>query len=256
MLYALIWKELRMFRATIVSAVAVTAFIYVVVTPVLLILTNRNDLHYSSFVSVLNISMLATGASTLFAAVCGGVNAPTERRERWADFVAMLPVSRRRVVSIRLGVGAALVTVVWLVNISVITVNELRWHAYLRTLISPWRHDRPEGVWMSEQDAIARALDWHNGMTLSFATTTGLALIALFGIAWLFGSYVRSPAVAVAAGIIPFLIGYSVVVQWIRNVMMTSSRTEIITTYTAIAAAVGLIAMVVGTVIALRRVEP
>ncbi|MCH7735461.1 MAG: hypothetical protein IH961_09650 [Chloroflexi bacterium] len=135
-----------------------------------------------------------------------------------AEFTAYLPIDRKTAVLSKL-ITALGVCVVLLAVMSVI--------AWLLT---------PSDMWPDEA-----------GLFLSTA-------IPLFGVAWLFSSFVRTPAMAAAIGI-AFSVGLGFTCLFFSE-LEPMQKTDMGTVFLVVSIAVGLSCFAAGVVHYLRRVEP
>ena len=170
-------------------------------------------------------AVMADILTLLLAAVFGGAALAQERRERWADFLAMMPISRARIVASKLIVATLVLGAMWGINFAVFAI------AYKHRYVSP-------GV----QDNV-----------YNFAVSS-VGLLMLFGVAWLFSSFLSSPAVA---AIVSIAMGCGAVF-W-PGILPTAFRDRInvpATLMFAIDISMGLLGLAIGTYHYLRRVEP
>lgn len=187
----------------------------------------RTLLGASFLMWVVNLLLITTVAGMAFA---------VERRERWAEFAGMLPVSRARTVMAKAiasaGVCVAILGVNALVALGAITLAD-RWDWY---------------VGMNPFDWQATAL----AIWFYVAAATGMA-----GVAWLLSSLLRSPVIATAAGLA------MAVSVWCFLTLMVDQRNlrgadQIILQRVAMAVIfwAGLVCFTAGTVVQLRRQSP
>jgi ABC-type transport system involved in multi-copper enzyme maturation permease subunit len=108
----------------------------------------------------------------LVASAFGGAAFAQERRERSADFLAMLPVTRGKIVASKVIVSLGWPALVWLANLLVM---------WIASSIAPGA----EMSRVSLQDGLWRAV--------GASATTGLMM---FGVAWMFSSFLKSPTIA------------------------------------------------------------
>jgi ABC-type transport system involved in multi-copper enzyme maturation permease subunit len=161
---------------------------------------------------------------TNFTAMLLGANAfALERSHRSAEFLAILPASRRQVVASKLIVALVPMAAFWALDAAVIA-----WLA-----------------WGSPGDAYLPAL---------YAVIGAVTLMA-FGVSWLASSLLDRPLTALAA---PLLLGGLVFcgTSLLLRFVPSASRDAVVASAYVLLAALGAIGLAAGTWIALRRVEP
>lgn len=121
---ALLRKDWRLYRPTVIGCLVVLASVYLIgVLPLL-----REDPKagpYDKPLQIVNVAMLATGVTAVFAAVFGAAAFAVERRDRTAEFLVMLPISRTRILASKAAVAAAFLLALWAVHL---TVALLAWN--------------------------------------------------------------------------------------------------------------------------------
>jgi ABC-type transport system involved in multi-copper enzyme maturation permease subunit len=113
----------------------------------------------------------------LLGSVYGGIAFALERRERWGDFLNMLPVQRRSIVVSKLVVASSCMAMM-------IAVNSL----LLGAAMVLWSIDHRHGSFFQGDAPEAIAL------------LTGTAIM-LFGVAWMLSSFMESPALSACIAI-------------------------------------------------------
>ena len=234
MFYALIRKELRLHRMAILIAIAV-ALVAEGLLPVLNYLIQRHqnpylpwERHQREFGrSIYQGSGVALMTACLFAAVFGGGSTATERRERWADFAAMLPVPRRRRWFIAATVGATLAAVAF------------AFHATILFWVAPLLNGRIDGsVW-------------------NVAFSTAAMSVAAFGLARLAAVWMRSPSLLVVA-VCGTLVAGLMLAIFVNDAQDFRAFPVIdyVGRYLWGVVAVGVLALIASFSLATRRVEP
>jgi hypothetical protein len=129
--------------------------------------------------ALLPASLLGLGLVALMAAACGGIAFAAERRDRSAEFIEMLPVSRGRVVRSKLLAAGLCLLGPAALHAAVLALG---WRELAGLHESYGRFERQFAV--------------------GAANCAALALM-MFGVAWLLSSFFESPAVAgvVAIGV-------------------------------------------------------
>jgi hypothetical protein len=171
--YALIRKELRLHRLAIIVAVVVAAAGEVLLPLVSYLADLQQDPSMPPAKQWRNVIMaghtgtgMALTATLLFAAVFGGGSTAIERRERWIDLAAMLPVGRLQRWSAAALTGAFLTLTMFIVHASVTR-------------------------WFFKSD------DMYGFMPVREMTTIGSLSIGAFGLSKLASVWMRSPALIV-----------------------------------------------------------
>jgi ABC-type transport system involved in multi-copper enzyme maturation permease subunit len=123
---ALLRKDWRLYRPTVVGCLVVLAGVYLIgVLPLL-----REDPKagpYDKPRQVVNVALFATGVTAVFAAVFGASAFAVERRDRTAEFLVMLPVSRTRILASKATVAAAFLLALWAghLTVALLALNHL-----------------------------------------------------------------------------------------------------------------------------------
>ena len=115
---ALLRKDWRLYRPTVIGCLVVLAGVYLVgILPLL-----RDDPRagpYDAPRQVVNVALLATAVTAAFAAVFGASAFAVERRDRTAEFLVMLPIGRARILASKAAVSAAFLLTLWAVHLTV-----------------------------------------------------------------------------------------------------------------------------------------
>jgi ABC-type Na+ efflux pump permease subunit len=184
-------------------------------------------------------SIACLGIVTLLAAAFGGSALAGERRERTDEFMAMLPVSRGRIIASKLIVALVCIVVLIVFHSAVIgATNVCVKLAQLNRLRGP-------------------------EVTQSAGITAAFALL-MFGVGWAMSVFLRSPAIAacvaiaVSVGVLfgGMFWGTYIAERWDRA-PRTNSTEDLVLFYVCVAAAlIGVTAIATSSVRYLRRVEP
>jgi hypothetical protein len=238
--YALIRKDLRMLRPAIVAAVLLFAFLEIVVAIAATYAEYRQlraiHVPYDALYVWRSIALrayLALGLSCGLAAIFAGAGRPIERRERWADLAAMLPVSRLRQTLARLAVAGGLTLAICGCHVLLVWAANAR----VPSPADPWR---PGARWRLVDD---RAV-WD---VLPFA-------FAMFGLAWLGAAFMRSAAINVVVSIMLVLAAHILVNEWLTSRGLLAEA--YFRGFVRALLVVGAVSLVAGTVVSARRVEP
>jgi len=164
--------------------------------------------------------------SQLAIAVIAGNAIAGERADRAAEFLASLPITRRRILASKLLLSLAIVAVIWGTDAPALLCLKGR------------------GTWQVEV-----------GLTLGYtAATTSV----LFSVAWCLSSFLASPTFAVAGGLLtPVVLWFSIICALLK-LDVDNEHFECIAMfwYCAICLTLALVCFGVGTWHYLRRVEP
>jgi ABC-type transport system involved in multi-copper enzyme maturation permease subunit len=169
--------------------------------------------------------VLADILTILIAAVFGGAAFAQERRERSTDFLAMMPVSRARVLISKLVVATLVLAALWGTNCAIYAIAD------------HYGQFPPSNVSLP--------------YTLLVPATL---LLTFFGVAWLFSSFLNSPAVAACISI-----GIGCMAVFWPELLPTTLRDKIDISdplMFSIFITVGMVGLVAGSFHYLRRVEP
>jgi ABC-type transport system involved in multi-copper enzyme maturation permease subunit len=241
--FALAAKDWRAYRLPTLALVLVTILVYGSVA-VLTWNAARSSTQpiVEGLLGVLqSVSLFVIALSALVAAAFGGVALAGERTERTAIFMAMLPVTRLQIVASKLLVAAAIIGCAVAFHLAVASAALVGQSWMMGVDISR----------LAQTTNFVRPLP----MLLSF-------MLACFSLAWCFGSFSRSAAIsacvsiAISLGVPMFVTLYLESQPAVRGAPIPwwVSHTELL--FAAIDGALGLFGLMVGTVIALRRVEP
>jgi ABC-type transport system involved in multi-copper enzyme maturation permease subunit len=226
----ILWREYRLVRAMLIASAAAMIAPYLMTWMVNL----WDDYpHYNFAMATLDGSVFGLGFSQIVFVLLGGVAFAGERSDRSAEFVAYLPISRRRRLWTKVAFALAAAVIVWSV------------YGAVNYFGREWVDGR-------RPDAIG---------VLSCIATTGLAF---FGAAWLASSIPSQPAFAVAAGLACPLAVYLAVPLWawydgtihVRAIDSILNEAVLAVLYGVACLALGVICFVWGNWRFLRRVEP
>lgn len=194
MVRALLKKDLHVFRLPMITAAMLS------VVPYMLSLLYRAVMPtgpypaepYLAFVFFAAIVSLVLAA--LVAAAMGGVAFAVERRDRTAEFLAMLPVSRWAIVRSKLLVAAATLTTCVGMHVLVI-VGCLLW---------PSLREKP----LPDESEIYSALGF-----------AAVAAFTLFAVGWALSIFIDSPAIAATlSGVVGFALAFGAT-DWVEKLI-------------------------------------
>jgi ABC-type transport system involved in multi-copper enzyme maturation permease subunit len=175
----------------------------------------------------------------LIVAVIGGNAFAGERVDRSAEFLASLPVSRRRIIVSKLLFAAAVVGAIWLI-------------------------DGAPVAWMAHHSSLSAGSNVP--FFLQFIGWTAVVATVFFGVAWLLSSFLASPTLAVFGGlVVPVALWAGFLfVEYLIELHLGHTRffqselrwTRLTQCYAATCLTLALASFVAGTWYYLRRVEP
>ena len=253
--WALFRKDLRILRAPLITGVLVTLGVYAVAAEDLWQAWEPewDDAHRRANVAkeAVPFASAGVGMAALLAAACGGLALARERRDRSAEFLAMLPVPRRRIVISKLVACLACVL--------------LAAGAHVAVVVAGARALAPMGDFMGRQAEVS----------LLGLPQAGAAAAAFFGVAWMWSSFTRSPAIAAVVALAAGMFGMLAIglvcwddagryvwnptavvwamwglhrTRWVPAAVLAGSQVTMI--------AAGAVAFIASTVAYVRRVEP
>ena len=181
--------------------------------------------------------MFSLVISQLAVALIGGNAIAGERADRSAEFLASLPITRKKILGSKLLLSLAIVGVIWTIDASALLGLA-----------------RFSGQFGNDAHPVLAAL-----------TTLGcIAIVAMmfFGVSWLFSSFLSSPTFAVGGGlIVPLLLYAGIASAAISSTSTTTSIGQtgagaVVFSYFGLGLALAALCFGVGTWYYLRRVEP
>jgi ABC-type transport system involved in multi-copper enzyme maturation permease subunit len=236
---ALLRKDWRLNRAVVVAAIVLSLMPYALTLantrfnpPKYRVVELRDYLDTTQFAAFACLVL-----SVVLAAAFGGLALAAERRERTAEFLAMMPVSRGAVVLSKLVVAAVCLATLLAVHVAVVALTY--WVADLGDV-----RLRGPTTWQA------------GGMAAAFA-------VALFGMAWALSVFLKSPAIAASIAIalgVGLLFGgmawaETLAEDWLGQ-YARPTEDFLFALVSGVAAAIGLVSLVVSSSYDLRRVEP
>ena len=199
----LLIKDLRLLTPLILCAVVATLVLHGMVdTAVLLNLRNQGravtpDAAAQTWVDTCSVNFVFL--VPMFAAV-GAMAFAHERRERWADFAAMLPISRERVV-----VAKLIVSVVVMVGMFAFLIVVLLGGASLMQ------------VWYGGTGDFLRA-GINPGLAFGILPVMLCTAVAAFAVAWLLSAILAGPVWPVVVSGAVVLVGALILSQFQRSI--------------------------------------
>jgi hypothetical protein len=233
---ALLWKDLRIYRGAIVAAILAICLPYVVGTAMAMSSPgNLTEIYgYASGVGLV--------AATLVAAVFGGCAFAIERRERWGEFLAMMPVSRRSMVLSKIGISLTALFAMWIAHASINFVMQSGGFGRVRFLGGSNFVARPNilgivATPLSSQDFFYQAY-----------VVSGAGIVLAFGLSWLMSIFLESPSIAASVGL-------AVVMSLFLNIE-TNEEHPAVYLLVAVAFGLGFFSFFLGTILYLESVSP
>jgi ABC-type transport system involved in multi-copper enzyme maturation permease subunit len=219
----LLRKDWRLYRGPIVGGIFLVFLPYVILGIVLLVHCVAFGLspNLNPFDTLYHVANAALVMTALTAAIFGGVAFAQERRDRWAEFLAMLPVRRYEIVLSKIILSGGI-------------------------LGAPWS--------ISAQIVLATAPGAETIDVLLLALTASASMMA-FGVAWLASSFLSSPAISVgiaAVATIACLVWPSFFPAQIEKM----SDVQLASVLIECTLGMGAVCLIAGTIHFMRRVEP
>jgi ABC-type transport system involved in multi-copper enzyme maturation permease subunit len=224
----LIWKDYRHNRVIVYAGLVLLLFPYLIAfklgwdrAP------SSPPSKWTQFIASAGLYSLGLGQITI--ALIGGNVIAGERVDRSAEFLASLPISRRKILLSKLLLSLAIAAVIW------------------GNLFVSW-------LLMNTSPELAEQLHGRQ-IIMPIAIIAAVGLL-FFGVAWLFSSFLSSPTFAVAAALIaPLLVGWGLMgIGYLSGV--TDRDLNFPYCYSGIASVLGLACFAGGAWYYLRRVEP
>lgn len=180
MMLALLQKEWRLNRAVVIGCLVTTVMPYAIsVGNVWINPGSYSNVEARTYLQAVQLAAWAClGITVIFAAAFGGLTFAGERRERTAEFMAMLPVSRGAIVVSKLVVPLACLAALLAIHLLVLVLC---------------------GVWAA-RIGISANRDGREDLLPGVILVGGYAA-AFFAIAWSLSVFLRSAAIAAAIAI-------------------------------------------------------
>ena len=229
---SLLWKDYRQNRGALLAAVLVAAGPYLVAVVIIIAQRVVGAKEAEEWLQAITAACYASiWISVMIAAFMGAAPIAGERADRSAEFVAGLPIDRANAVFSKAIVTGLPCLALWAANTLALTL-----------LMKSCDNGRPPNL--NENDLVA-AITW------SF-----LLALLLFGMAWLFSSLMRSPAMAAAAAIgtvTGLATAVSMLSSWDGYQRVDDSMVILLI---ALCIGLGLMSFLTGVLVCLRRLEP
>jgi hypothetical protein len=227
---ALLQKDFRLYRAPICTA-ALT-----IVAPWLLLIV-AGFYRILAGPPALGVNFLQTAAgfgivsSIVVAAIFGGFAFSVERREKSADFLAMLPVSPWQVMGSKLLISLGPIVVLWLIQSS----------AFF--LVNSAGQDINDSVRITDE------------LVTTYAVSLS-AIILVFGLAWLAGLFIKSPSISASIALMALLASGFFIRLWLENQFGEVRTADLAALSFSMWAMTGVACFLIGTAVFTRRIRP
>ena len=218
---ALLKKDWRVNRAPVLGSLVMLLVVYGLAISWLIHTSTEHRFVRLTFFGAANTMLFL---SSILAACFGDTAFAAERRERSADFLAMLPTSRARIVLSKSIIGWVCVFALWLLNVCVIIATDVLSDAF-----------RFDSGWAG-------------------IVVNGGCQIMCFGLAWLLSTFLESPAISASVSIgatTAFVFGFELFAS--SHDFTRAQAWPIVFWFTT---CVGAISYITGTIYYLRRIEP
>lgn len=223
-MFALLKKDWRLYRVAVIGGIVIVFMPYVFLGVVLFINNVEYGMPPNLYDAIYHIANVALTMTGLTAAIFGGMAFAQERRERWAEYLAMLPVRRHQIVISKIVLSLAFVGLLWLINATIV---------------------------------LATAVDFSRAETIDLLLIllSATAAMMAFSVAWLASTFLSSPAISVGIAAVATIacLGwptfFPVQIQKMGDAQLASMLI-------ACTLGMGGICLIAGTIHFMRRVEP
>jgi hypothetical protein len=230
---ALLKKDWRLYRAPIVGGIIIVLLPYFIGAIVFFVSVRENpaDFGRSWILGILSsVSGVALCVTVLIGAIFGGVAFAQERRERWAEFLSILPARRHHIVLSKIVLSVGFIGALWAINTAV----------YFAATSASLKFSGVSQI--APSDVLSLAL-------------AGTACVMAFGVAWSASSGLSSPAIAVGISVAATVVSL-IWPTFIPRDLLTMSDEHLLRIMIVWTAAVGMACTIGGTAYFMRRVEP
>ncbi|MBN2295602.1 MAG: hypothetical protein JXM70_24440 [Pirellulales bacterium] len=224
----LIWREYRLNRLILIAGVVLLLLPYLIVLVALLWPKSPPLTVPHVTKAFLGAAIYSLVLSQLTITLLGGNAIAGERADRSAEFIAYLPLPRKKLLGAKLSLSFFAVSIIWVTNLLVLGI--------VACWIPQLRQDINEAYKIPYYIAL-----------------TGFVF---YGVSWLISSLQSSPTFAVAGGLLTPLsiVMGSTAVVWALDFNPTEQFVQ--NGYTAICLILALVCFSIGTWYYLKRVEP
>jgi ABC-2 family transporter protein len=233
LLIAFLQKHIGIYRAASLAALSVFLVYLAPMIIALLISSIGSRFDFDSRGLFKDWAMTVQALTILLAAAFGGCAFAIERRDRSAEFLAMMPVPRAHIVASKIALAAAAIFPLWII------------HSTLVYITSNGAIDPPTTYEQSRM---------HEAMLFQAYILPGALILLAFGVSWFFSTLTKSPSVSACLGLAAML---CFVVA--RNQMVIARDPDwpnIDVLIAACAVPIGSLFFIAGTIIFTQRVSP
>jgi ABC-type transport system involved in multi-copper enzyme maturation permease subunit len=219
----LLWKDYRMNRLILIVALALLIVPYALAV---ILAWYHTGVFFSNLLqkrNLLHASIWSLCLLQVTLALLGGNSIACERMDRSAEFLAYLPISRRRILASKLLVAIGLGAPTWILNLLLLTIG------------------------------LAFPTAWVDGYFLRILAVIATTGLVVFCAGWFFSSMLESPTFAVCLGLL------TPTILWLTGLTLHNrEQVPFVTLFwwlQGVCLAIAAISLVGGTLYYLRRVE-
>jgi hypothetical protein len=233
---ALLKKDLRLYRA------ALRGMIAVILVPYLLAAALWYTLRHPQVTSPIRLigdaASLGMIGTVFLAAIVAGSAFALERREHWADFLAVLPARKLNIIASKFVIAFIAVFIPFFIHSIVSsTVDFYEFEFNLRTTLTSSLLNS------AEKDVI-----------YSQYILPGSAVMLTFGVAWLLSTLIKSPAISAGLGVFACLCLSSFIENYFNSKWDWRGSSDAL--FIVVAFPTGLAAFIAGTICFFKRITP
>jgi ABC-type transport system involved in multi-copper enzyme maturation permease subunit len=224
----LLIKDLRVHRMALLAAAALWT-IGPAITWLTWLLRGPSMAKYGGdYISTMGFAALFL--TIALAALLGGDSFAAERRDKTADFLAMLPVTRRKIILSKLILGAAIILILWAMALGTLVLS---------TIVTPMEFRQLGGDTQSP---------WYPILCCMALT------IMAYGTSWLLSIFLKEPLGATILAVMGMVAIMTLVGVYVSRNRMTDEDSFWMFSYLPLV--VGIFSWIAGSCHYARRVEP
>jgi ABC-type transport system involved in multi-copper enzyme maturation permease subunit len=226
----LIWREYRLNLLSVIAGASLLLIPYLF-TAVAIFGLSKESMSWHEIAQHFGFAaVMSCWLSQLMVAFLGGNAFAGERADRSAEFMAYLPISRERRLASKLILSAAIIGVIWAINMVVIAI----------------------------------LAEYRPGDLIEAFGLTAATGVVLFGVAWLISALQSSPTFAVCGGLATPMVtwmGLWMMYSLAENIAPEAVQSldyyrTILNSYIVISLVLGTLGFIIGMRYFLKRVEP
>ncbi len=225
----LLRKDWRINRTPLIGGLIMIGCLYALAVGILLFTdSNRNLVHRVSHMFV-DIGFMAMGITALMASVFGGAAFATERQDRSAEFLAMMPVSRELIICSKFLAALGALAILWIINVLVLVIASSNFDSQTKLEVA--------------------------GLIVLNST----AQFMLLGVGWLLSTFLRSATLAACIPIAFTLLLLATGVIMLNELVNFRGREKEMLAFwlvVAVTTVIGMLSLTGGSLYYLRRVAP